>query len=101
VQSARRSADLSLLRYKEGFSDYQRVLDAQERLFTQQERYVVNRGNEVLSLVALYKALGGGWQAGEVPYVDEETRATMEERSNWGTLMDSPSARPETSEGNP
>ena len=29
-----------MLRYQEGFSDYQRVLDAQQSLFVQQGRYV-------------------------------------------------------------
>ena len=89
VESARRSADLSMLRYTEGFSDYQRVLDAQQALFTQQERYVITRGNEVRSLVTVYKALGGGWQAQDIEYVDENTRAVMEDRTDWGDLIES------------
>lgn len=88
VQSARRSAELSILRYTEGFSDYQRVLNAQQALFTQQERYVINKGNEVRNLVAIYKALGGGWQTPEVEFVGEDTRATMEGRTNWGDMIE-------------
>ena len=49
-------------RYQEGFADYQRVLDAQQALFGQQQRYAANRGNVVRSLVAIYRSLGGGWQ---------------------------------------
>jgi NodT family efflux transporter outer membrane factor (OMF) lipoprotein len=63
VSTAARSAELSLLRYKEGFADYQRVLDAQQSLFGQQQRYAANRGNVARSLVAIYRSLGGGWQA--------------------------------------
>jgi len=40
VISAKRSSVLSMLRYKEGFANYQRVLDSQQKLFGQQQRYV-------------------------------------------------------------
>ena len=85
VQSAQRSNDLSMLRYREGFSDYQRVLDAQQSLFTQQSRYVTNRGAAVLAVVDLYKALGGGWEIhGDTYDVSPETQEEMEQRTNWG-----------------
>jgi len=62
VQIAERSAELAFLRYQEGFADYQRVLDAQQALFAQQQRYAANRGEVVRSVIQLYKSLGGGWQ---------------------------------------
>ena len=62
VSVAQRSADLAFLRYREGFADYQRVLDAQQSLFSQQQRYAANRGEVVRSVVKLYRSLGGGWQ---------------------------------------
>ncbi len=62
VDVAQRSADLAFLRFQEGFADYQRVLDAQQALFTQQQRYAANRGEVVRSVVKLYRSLGGGWQ---------------------------------------
>ena len=89
VTSAQRSNDLSMLRYKEGFSDYQRVLDAQQSLFVQQGRYVNNRGAAVRSVVDLYKALGGGWEIHGGRYdVSPETREQMEQRTNWGNYFD-------------
>jgi len=89
VRTAERSAELSLLRYQEGFADYQRVLDAQQALFTQQQRYAANRGNVVRSLVRVYRSLGGGWQnAGLTSYVDEATRDEMRQRTDWGDLLD-------------
>ena len=87
VAAARRSADLSLVRYQEGFADYQRVLNAQQALFGQQQRYAANRGEIVRSLIAIYRSLGGGWQTNR-QYVDDETRQQMEERTNWGGLID-------------
>ena len=95
VRTARRSAELSLLRYQEGFADYQRVLDSQQSLFTQQQRYATNRGNVVRSFVALYRGLGGGWQlATPAEFVDEENRQEMEERTNWGDLLENPPTKP-------
>jgi outer membrane protein TolC len=89
VQTARRSADLSLLRYQEGFADYQRVLQAQQALFGQQQRYAQNRGEIMRNLVGIYRGLGGGWQTSEVTeFVDEETRRQMKERTNWGDVLD-------------
>lgn len=94
VRNARRSAELSLLRYQEGFADYQRVLQAQQALFAQQQRYAANRGNVMRSFVALYRGLGGGWQLPEtVDFVDEATREEMQERTNWGDLLDAPPQR--------
>jgi NodT family efflux transporter outer membrane factor (OMF) lipoprotein len=88
VDTAIRSSDLAMLRYREGFADYQRVLDAQQALFGQQQRYAANRGEAVRSLVSLYRALGGGWQTRpEEGFVDAETRQTMTERTNWGDLL--------------
>jgi len=95
VASASRSAELSLLRYKEGFADYQRVLDAQQALFSQQQRYASNRGAVISSLIALYRSLGGGWQTNAPrEFVDDETQQQMKDRSNWGDLLDNPPQQP-------
>jgi NodT family efflux transporter outer membrane factor (OMF) lipoprotein len=89
VAAAQRSNELSVLRYREGFSGYQRVLDAQRALFNQQNRYVSAKGGEVRSLVALYKALGGGWEVREGrPFVDADTLTVMRQRTDWGELLD-------------
>jgi len=88
VVSAERSNELSTLRYKEGFSDYQRVLDAQKSLFTQQQRYITTQGDSVNSLVALYKALGGGWKYDNgLPWINPDTLELMQERTDWGDMI--------------
>jgi NodT family efflux transporter outer membrane factor (OMF) lipoprotein len=100
VAAAKRSNDLSLLRYQEGFSGYQRVLDAQQALFNQQNRYVQNRGQSVRNVVAIYKALGGGWEVREGrAFVDENTLTVMRERTNWGGLLDDPAVDETDQEG--
>lgn len=91
VVSAKRSNELSMLRYTEGFANYQRVLDAQQSLFTQQQRYVLTLGSGFRNLVALYKSLGGGWESHEgLPYIDAETARQMLERTDWGDLIEQP-----------
>ena len=88
VRSATRSNELSLLRFREGFSDYQRVLDSQQRLFTQQQRYVSNQAGIVRNTVQLYKVLGGGWQDREgFPQIDADNLEMMRARSDWGELL--------------
>jgi NodT family efflux transporter outer membrane factor (OMF) lipoprotein len=90
VRVAQRATDVAMLRFQEGFADYQRVLDAQTALFAQQGRLVASKGDMAASLVSLYLALGGGWQAKDTPVVPEGTMETMRERTNWGELLDEP-----------
>ncbi len=41
------------------------------------------------SLVAIYKALGGGWEIrDEIDVVPPEVREVMAKRTNWGNLLD-------------
>jgi outer membrane protein TolC len=93
VQNARRSSEVAMLRFNEGFADYQRVLNAQQSLFTQQGRYVSNQSAVVGSFISLYVALGGGWQqrAG-TEFVGEETSEVMRERTDWGDLIEGAAA---------
>jgi len=97
VASAQRSNKLSVLRYQEGFADYQRVLDAQQALFAQQTRYVTTLGNGLQSLIALYTSLGGGWEnRGESSLVDPETREQMRQRTDWGKLLETTDTQTES-----
>jgi outer membrane protein TolC len=91
VRAARRSLDIANIQYQEGLVDFERVLDSQRTLFSQQERLVNTRGGVTQSLVALYKAMGGGWQTGRNrPVVDEATRKVMQDRNNWKDLLAAP-----------
>jgi outer membrane protein TolC len=91
VQAARRSLDIADVQYREGLVDFERVLDSQRALFSQQEQLVAAKGGITQNLISLYKAMGGGWQAGRArPIVDPATSATMGERSDWKGLQDAP-----------
>jgi NodT family efflux transporter outer membrane factor (OMF) lipoprotein len=89
VKASQRSVDLSMLQYKEGMVDYQRVLDSQRFLADQQDVWTATRGNVIVNLIAMYKALGGGWQIREDQrFVSEENITEMQQRSNWGDLLE-------------
>jgi NodT family efflux transporter outer membrane factor (OMF) lipoprotein len=101
VKSAERSVELSLEQYREGATDYQRVLDAQRSLLDQQNSLAQSHSTVATSLVALYKALGGGWEVrGNEPYVPEATQNEMRARTNWGDILSQPRS-PESSEPPP
>lgn len=88
VKSAQRAVELSLIQYREGAVDYQRVLDSQQTLLEQQDQYTNAQGNTVLNLVATYKALGGGWQIRDGQgFVPEARLKQMQERTDWGELI--------------
>lgn len=89
VAVAERANEVALLRFSEGFADYQRVLDAQTALFAQQGRRVASLGDQAQALVSLYLALGGGWQSrGAGARIPDGTLELMRERTDWGSLPD-------------
>ncbi|WP_439134410.1 efflux transporter outer membrane subunit [Pseudomaricurvus sp.] len=93
--AAERSLEIATRRYREGYSDFQRVLDAQARTFAQSDRAIVNRGDHVAAIIGLYQALGGGWQEAAIDSViPQEMRDTMSERTHWGDLLKDPLATP-------
>jgi outer membrane protein, multidrug efflux system len=55
------SAQLAEGLYRQGMTDFTSVLDAQRQLYRSQEELLQSETNVATSLVALYKALGGGW----------------------------------------
>jgi NodT family efflux transporter outer membrane factor (OMF) lipoprotein len=86
---ARRSLDIAQKTYREGFSDFQRVLTSQAALLRQQERFIANRGQNAIDLVAIYRAIGGGTiPSVEGDYANAATRARMKARTNWSTQLD-------------
>lgn len=62
VAASRDAVNLSNMRYKGGYSSYLDVLTNQTTLFSGELTLASAREQEMLSLVQLYNALGGGWQ---------------------------------------
>ena len=88
VRAAKRSVNLALIQYREGIVDYQRVLDTQEFLVQQQDRLTASRGDVPRNLIAVYKALGGGWEIRRgKDFVPEKTKNEMKARTDWGKLL--------------
>ena len=61
-ESAQDAARLSEVRFKAGTTDYLEVLTNDTNSLTAELGLAQARGNELIALVQLYQALGGGWQ---------------------------------------
>ncbi|MCE9670228.1 efflux transporter outer membrane subunit [Myxococcus stipitatus] len=93
VKSAQRSVELSVVQYREGAVDYQRVLDAQRSLLEQQNNLAQTSSSIATNLVALYKALGGGWEIRQgQPIVPGPMQDEMKKRTHWGDMLSKPRA---------
>ncbi|MCY1429117.1 Outer membrane protein OprJ [compost metagenome] len=61
-ESSRKAADLAEVRYREGTSDYLVLLDAQRERLNAEDAQAQAEVELYQGIVAIYKALGGGWQ---------------------------------------
>ena len=62
VAALQRSVELATLRYEGGRASYFEVLEAEQQLFPAQYALAQVQRDQLLVIVNLYKALGGGWQ---------------------------------------
>jgi multidrug efflux system outer membrane protein len=62
VGDLRRSSDLALMRYDAGRASYFEVLEAQQQLFPAEDALAQTQRDQLVAVVSLYKALGGGWK---------------------------------------
>jgi multidrug efflux system outer membrane protein len=69
--AAQDAARLSDIRYKGGVTSYLEVLDSERVFFDAELGLVRSNRDELLAVVRLYRALGGGWQE------EPETRAAL------------------------
>ncbi|UCD82538.1 MAG: TolC family protein [Desulfobacterales bacterium] len=61
VDANRKAVDLATMLYSQGHTDFLNVLDAQRSLYAAEDALVQSTGSVSTNLVALFKALGGGW----------------------------------------
>jgi outer membrane protein TolC len=64
VAADRKAVDLSLRLYQEGQTDFLSVLIAERQQYTDENALTTSTQNIAADLIALYKALGGGWEVG-------------------------------------
>jgi outer membrane protein, multidrug efflux system len=62
VEANRRSVALAYEQYTRGLGDFLNVLDAQRSLYNAEDQLVQSERAITANLIALYKALGGGWE---------------------------------------
>ena len=88
VRSAVNASGIVLDQYKDGTADYDRVIDIQRSLLSTEERLIAARADELTNLIAVYKALGGGWIPEHVEgFVSPDIALQMSDRTNWGDLL--------------
>ena len=96
ADAAQRASELANIQYRDGATGFQRVIDSERTLVAQQDLWTRARGSIALNLIALYKALGGGWNLRNDPdsqqpdYVSQKTREEMTQRTNWGDILEPP-----------
>lgn len=62
VAASKKSVDLAEIEYRTGAVDYNRVFNLQTSLVADQDNLASVRGDVARSVIATYKALGGGWE---------------------------------------
>ncbi len=95
VKAARKAYILALDRYKAGLVDFTDVLDAERSLQNYQDQLAESRGKLIVSLIRLYKALGGGWTYGtkqstcKTPCIGSTCRPSCPERGSDHPFLNS------------
>ena len=85
VAAADSAVKISMVQYREGAVDYQRVIDAQRQLLDSENLLTNSQSAAITNLIALYKALGGGWELRmDNPVVNDTLVDEMQRRTNWG-----------------
>lgn len=89
VNSSIRAFNISMTQYENGQISFERLLNSVEKMTRAEDSYATIKGNVANQVVALYKALGGGWetQTGK-PFLSETIAKQMQERSDWNGLLD-------------
>jgi outer membrane protein TolC len=88
VEAAIRAFNISFNQYSNGLVSYQRLLSTVETMTLREDVYAQTRGAIATQVIALYKALGGGWEPFiEQPVVSPETVEQMKSRTDWGDYL--------------
>lgn len=61
-EAAKKSVKLAKTQYRSGLRSFQSVLDAERQLFVVEDELVESRAALMRHFVAIYRAMGGGWQ---------------------------------------
>jgi multidrug efflux system outer membrane protein len=67
AEASATAAKLARTRYEGGYVDFLEVLDAERTQLTAEDQLAQSRTATATSLIAVYKALGGGWEQAPLP----------------------------------
>jgi multidrug efflux system outer membrane protein len=65
LTESRRAYDLSKQQYDVGTIDFQTLLDTRQTMLVAEDNYIQTKNDRLAAATDLYKALGGGWIAGD------------------------------------
>ena len=89
VQASIRAFNISANQYNNGLVSYQRLLSTVEKMTVREDAYAQTRGSMANQVVALYKALGGGWEPfAAQPVLAPATIEQMKLRIDWGDSLE-------------
>lgn len=84
LEAQRRAAEISAKAYESGSLDLLRTLDAQRELVRLENDAIESRGAITRGAIAIYKALGGGWEQVDPSHIlDDDTWRAMQSRTDW------------------
>jgi len=88
VEAAKRTSQISMIQYTAGVIPYESVLSSTGALARHQDQHAQIKGNIATNLIAMYKALGGGWEVrlGK-DFVPAPVQEQMRKRTDWGELL--------------
>jgi outer membrane protein, multidrug efflux system len=90
--ASREAARMASIRFREGEGQFLDVLDAERTLVEAEAALIDAHAQHLLSIVSIYRALGGGWEACDTP--DGVDCATSAESASQGNLADALSISP-------
>jgi outer membrane protein, multidrug efflux system len=70
--ASRTAARIARTRYEGGMVDFLEVLDAERTQLTAEDRLAQSRTDAATGLIAVYKALGGGWEMAPLPHYERQ-----------------------------
>lgn len=73
VDASRRAAELARIQYREGALDFLRLLDAERTVLQAEDAVAAAETDLNISVVLIYRALGGGWESAPTPTINSAT----------------------------
>jgi NodT family efflux transporter outer membrane factor (OMF) lipoprotein len=93
ADASTRSVNIATIQYQEGAIDFDTLITTLNANVQQQDLFASSQGTVATNLVAVYRALGGGWSLRDgrdpVDLLPEEMKQQMRERTRqWGNLLE-------------